>query len=79
LEPIQEFANTIDNDDELKNLMNNPAFQKEFEKMFENRIIEQFSGEENLETRDEVKVKIPVIFDEMKEVMLELKEKNISE
>ena len=78
--PITEMADMMKNDPELATMMNDPAIQEEFETIFEKRLTEKFgedfANDENFEDREDIKTKIPVIFDEMEKGMLELKEKH---
>lgn len=78
--PITEMAEMMKNDPELATMMNDPAIQEEFETIFEKRLIEKFwedfTNNEEFESREDIKTKIPVIFDEMEKVMLELKEEH---
>jgi len=75
IDPIMWFSEMMENDPELEELMENPEFRAEFEYLFEMKIIENFGEEENVENRWEAKTKIPMIFEEMESVLLELKEK----
>jgi hypothetical protein len=69
-----EFSEMIENDPELAALMENPEFANEFEYIFRSRFTEKF-GTGEIESMSDIKSTFPVIFDEMKSVMLELKEK----
>lgn len=83
LDPIMEMSEMMENDPELADMMNDPIIQAEFEVLFKERLIERFGedfGEnEKFESREDIKIQIPVIFDEMKVLMLELKEKHSEE
>ena len=80
IEPIKWVAEMMENDPELATMMNNPMIQAEFELLFKTRLAEKFGEDfaenEEFESRDDIKTQIPVIFDEMKIIMLELKEKH---
>jgi hypothetical protein len=78
--PIMEMAEMMENDPVLAEMMNDPAIQSEFELLFKERLTEKFGEEfaedEKFENREDIKTQIPVIFDEMETIMLELKEKH---
>lgn len=76
VEPIKEFSQIIKEDPELAELMNKQEFASEFEYEFKNRMIEKFWEDPDLESREDIKTQIPSIFEEMKNLMLELKEKH---
>jgi hypothetical protein len=81
--PIQEIVEMMENDPELAEMMNDPVIQSEFELLFKTRLTEKFGEEfaedQDFENREDIKTQIPVIFDEMESVMLELKEKHKAE
>lgn len=72
--PIMELSEIIKNDPELAKLIDNPEFANEFEYMFKSRLIENFGTGEIDEEQDILSV-FPLMLDEMKDVMLELKDK----
>jgi hypothetical protein len=65
----------MENDPELTELMNTSEFRSDFETAFQAKIIEKYGKAEDMNNREEIKTEIPVIFDEMQNVMLELKAK----
>lgn len=69
-----ELSEIIKNDPELAKLIDNPEFANEFEYMFKSRLIENFGTGEIDEEQDILSV-FPLMLDEMKDVMLELKDK----
>jgi len=73
--PIKEFSQMIEQNPELTELMNKQEFANEFEYEFKNRMIEKFWTESEMENREDIKTQIPSIFEEMKDVIMELKEK----
>jgi len=75
LDPMMQFAETMKQDPELEELMQNPAFQSEFQYLFEQRMREKYGNLEEIDGREEWKQYIPEIFEEMESVMLWLKEK----
>ncbi len=75
LDPMMEFSETMKQDPELEELMKNPAFQSEFQYLFEQRMREKFADLEDIDGREEGKEYIPEIFEEMESVMIGLKEK----
>ena len=75
LDPIMQMSEMIDEDPELEALMENPAFQAEFQYLFQQRMEEKFGDMEDVEWWEESKEYIPQIFDEMQTLILELKEK----
>ena len=64
----------MENDPELTALMNNATFRNDFEEAFQAKLIEKYGDDADLDNRENIKTEIPVIFDEMQSVMLELKE-----
>lgn len=74
LNPIMEFSEMMKNDPELAALMQNPEFANEFEYIFKSRLTEKL-GTAEIENLSEIKSIFPMMFDEMKNVMLELKDK----
>jgi hypothetical protein len=80
LTPINEITNMMENDPQLAIIMNNPAIQAEFEELFKAKLTKKFgenlAENENFDNREDIKTQIPTIFDEMKNTMLELKEKH---
>jgi len=74
LNPIMEFSEMMENDPEFAALMENPEFANEFEYVFKSRLVEKF-GTGEIENLSDIKSTFPLIFDEIKSVMLELKEK----
>lgn len=75
LDPMMQFAETMKQDPELEELMQNPAFQSEFQYLFEQRMREKYGDLEEIDGREEGKQYIPEIFEEMESIMLWLKEK----
>lgn len=78
IDPLKDFVNVIENDEELEELFENREFANEYEYIVTQRITAIFgTGEEleELDERDEVKLKIPEIYETMTDVALELKEK----
>ena len=79
IDPIIEMSEMIENDPVLAEMMGNPTIQEEFERTLVEKITITFAEEiesgDKDKTREEIKPMIPVIFDEMTNVMLELKEK----
>lgn len=75
MDPIMEMSEMMKADPELEELMENPAFQAEFQYLLQQRITEKFGGMKDAEGWEESKEYIPEIFAEMKSIMLELKEK----
>jgi hypothetical protein len=69
-----EFSEMMENDPEFAALMENPEFANEFEYVFKSRLVEKF-GTGEIENLSDIKSTFPLIFDEIKSVMLELKEK----
>ena len=61
---------------EFAELMKNPEFTNEFEYELKNRLINRFWVEPEIENREDIKTQIPSIFEDMKELMFELKEKH---
>ena len=76
IDPIKEFSQIIKEDPELAELMNKKEFANEFEYEFKNRMIEKFWDDAEMESREDIKTQIPSIFEEMKNLMFELKEKH---
>lgn len=75
LDPMVEFSEMMKQDPELAELMQNPAFQSEFQYLFEQRMREKYGDLEEIDGREEWKQYIPEIFEEMESIMLWLKEK----
>ncbi|HRX63790.1 MAG TPA: DUF4190 domain-containing protein [Candidatus Absconditabacterales bacterium] len=73
--PIVEFGQMMEADEELTELMKNPEFQSEFEYLMETRMVEKYENVEEIEGREQAKQEIPGIFEEMEQIVLELKEK----
>jgi hypothetical protein len=69
-----EFSEMMENDPEFAALMENQEFANEFEYVFKSRLVEKF-GTGEIENLSDIKSTFPLIFDEIKSVMLELKEK----
>ncbi len=76
VEPIKEFSQIIKENPELTELMNKKDFANEFEYEFKNRMIEKFWEDSEMESREDIKTQIPSIFEDMKDLMFELKEKH---
>ncbi|OQY37640.1 MAG: hypothetical protein B6229_08100 [Spirochaetaceae bacterium 4572_7] len=74
------MAEMMENDPELATMMSNPVIQEEFERTLVEKLTvifaDEIENEDKIKTREEIKPMIPVIFDEMENVMLELKEKH---
>ncbi len=80
IDPIMGMAEMMENDPELATMMSNPVIQEEFERTLVEKLTvifaDEIENEDKIKTREEIKPMIPVIFDEMENVMLELKEKH---
>jgi len=80
VDPIMEIAEMLENDTELATMMNDPIIQEEFERTLVEKLTVIFAEDiedgDKKKSRDEIKPMIPIIFDEMENVMLELKEKH---
>ena len=79
VKPVVEIWQMIDEDQKLAEIMSDPTVKSEFEFLLRKRIEEKlwkdFGTKEWDQSRNEIKSQLPVIFEEIKSTMLELKEK----